>query len=380
MHSPQYDAIVIGAGPAGAMAAFELARAGAKTLLLEKQQLPRHKTCGGGVIHKTVKLLPFDFSPVVERTITGFIFSYKMRGARLVWGPEPLVYMVRRSQFDNLLTMRAVEAGAELHDATAVQSIAISDDHVTVATSRESSEADFLIGADGATGITARAARLMQDRVLLPAVEHEVEVPPDVADSWQDKISLDLGTMRASYGWIFPKEDHLNVGVGGFGRRSDFGRHLKDYDAEHLAHRVPEVRRVRKSFGYALPLRREGSPIQRGRVLLAGDAAGLIEALTSEGIYYAVRSGQIAARAIVTHEHAEYQARIDQEIMKDLLIARHWAAIYRWLPQACYAGPLYWGRAWSATRKVLRGDYQIKNVHRRPGIIGKLADLLPAYA
>jgi geranylgeranyl reductase family protein len=302
-----------------------------------------------------------------------------MGSPRLVTSPEPLVYMVRRSQFDNLLTSQAIDAGAELQDATTVEHIEIQETGVMVAASSGSCTADFLIGADGALGITARAAGLMANRVLLPAVEHEVEVAPSVADFWQDKMSLDLGTLRASYGWVFPKGDHLNVGVGGFGQHSSFGSNLRRYDAEHLQRRIPDLLRVRKSFGYVLPLRKESSPIQRGRVLLVGDAAGLVEAMTGEGIYYAVRSGQIAAQSIISAQHGGYQARIDREIMPDLLIARSWAALYRWAPLLCYAGPVTSARAWRATGRVLRGDYQIRAIHRRLGLLGKLADRLPTY-
>ena len=380
MHSTHFDAIVIGAGPAGASAAFDLARAGVKTLLIEKHRLPRHKTCGGGITHKTAKILPFDISSVVEQTINGFVFSYQLRNPRLIQSPDPLVYMVRRSEFDNLLSVKAVQAGAEIHDATAVTDITLENNGVTISTSSGHCSADFLVGADGAMDPTARAAGLMEHRILLPAVEHEVEVSPQTAETWQQTMSLDLGTLRASYGWVFPKEDHLNVGVGGSGRRSDFGRELKQYDSQHLNQQVPDRLRIRKTFGYVLPLRAEGTPIQRGRVMLVGDAAGLVEALTGEGIYYAVRSGQLAARAIIANAHTKYEALIDEEIMADLLIARHWAAIYRWLPIACYLGPLYSRRAWHATRKVLRGDYQIRNVNRRLGLLGKLSDLLPAYA
>ena len=94
----------------------------------------------------------------------------------------------------------------------------------------------------------------MADRVLLPAVENEVEVSSQVTEYWRDKMSLDLGTLRASYGWVFPKEDHFNVGVGGFGPRADFARYLKRYDNEHMNRRAPERVRVRMTFGYVLPL------------------------------------------------------------------------------------------------------------------------------
>jgi len=155
MRVDHFDVIVIGAGPGGATAAFELAKAGIKTLPIEKQKLPRHKTCGGGLTYKVTKALTFDISSVVERTITNFVLTYRLSHPRVVKSPNPLVYMIRRSEFDNLLTNSAVNAGAQLMDETKVEDIS-ADDLFKVSTSQGMYTADFLIGADGATGITAR--------------------------------------------------------------------------------------------------------------------------------------------------------------------------------------------------------------------------------
>ncbi len=379
MKSNHFDVIVTGAGPGGATATCELAKAGVRTLLIEKQKLPRRKTCGGGLTYKVTKALSFDISSVVERTMTSFVLTYKMSNPRVVKSPNPLVYMVRRSEFDNLLTTTAVNAGAQLMDETKVDNVS-ADDRCTVSTSRGTYTSDFLIGADGATGVTARALGLMTDRVLLPAVENEVEVSSQVAEYWRDKMSLDLGTLRASYGWVFPKEDHFNVGVGGFGPHADFAQSLKRYDSEHLNRRVPDRVRVRKTSGYVLPLRRRNAPIQKGRAMLIGDAAGLVEALTGEGIYYAICSGQIAARAIATNMYTQYETRVEAELMSDLLIARHSAAFYRWLPWMCYMSAVHSPRAWRILCKVLRGEYRIRDVRRRLGLLGIIGDFLPAYA
>jgi geranylgeranyl reductase family protein len=379
MKSNHFDVIVVGAGPAGATAAFELANAGAKTLLIEKQKLPRHKTCGGGVTYKVAQVLRCDLSSVVERTITEVVLTFKMGPPRVLVSPDPIVYMVRRSEFDNLLTQRAVASGARLLDDTGVLDVS-AERCQTVSTARGLFTADFVIGADGATGVTARALGLMSDRVLLPAVEHEVEISRQAAGYWSNKMSLDLGTLRASYGWIFPKADHLNVGVGGFGPHADFARYLKRYDREHLRRHVPDRARLRKTFGSVLPLRRKNAPIQKDRAMLIGDAAGLVEALTGEGIYYAVRSGQICARAILTNAYPDYETQIGQELMPDLLTARQSAAFYRWLPRLCYLCALYWPGAWQILCDVLRGEYRFREVNRHLGLLGWLLDLLPAYA
>jgi geranylgeranyl reductase family protein len=379
MNANHFDVIVVGAGPAGATAAFQLANAGARNLLIEKQKLPRHKTCGGGVTHKVAQALGCDLASVVERTITEVVLTFKMGRPRVLGSPDPIVYMVRRSEFDHLLTQRAVANGAQLLDDTAVLDLS-TERHQTVFTAHGTFISDFVIGADGATGVTARALGLMSDRVLLPAVEHEVEVSPQATAYWADKMSLDLGTLRASYGWIFPKADHLNVGVGGFGPHGDFARYLKRYDRAHLDRRVPKHASVRNTFGSVLPLRRKNAPIQKGRAMLIGDAAGLVEALTGEGIYYAVRSGQICARTILTNAYPDYETQIGQELMPDLLTARQSAAFYRWLPPLCYVCALYWPGAWQILCDVLRGEYRFREVNRHLGLLGWLWDLLPTYA
>ena len=389
-----YDAIIIGAGPGGASAAHDLAKAGARALLIEKQKLPRHKTCGGGVTYKVTQHLPFDIAPAVERTIHTVVFSYQMAKPVELHSQDPLVYMTRRSVFDNFLTEQAVKAGAHLMDDTAVESIEVSERGVTVRTHKGTFTADWLLGADGATGMVARSLGLMGDVERMPGVESEVEVQADVADYWRDKMALDLGSLRASYGWIFPKDDHLNVGVGGIAFGDDYGQRLKRYDADHLKLRLTKQERVRKHFGYVLPLRKIGSPIHKGRAMLIGDAAGLVEAFTGEGIYWAVRSGQLAAQAIcgtetteaatvvghqssVVSPSARYEQLVDAQLMPDLISARRWAHIYLWAPKLCYSLPRRWTPMWEAVCKIVRGERGYSDIRQKLGPLGFLENLLP---
>ncbi len=377
-----YDAIVVGAGPAGATAAYELARAGLRTLIIEKATLPRYKTCGGGITYKAAKALPFSIEPVCERVLYKVDFSWRTGKSYVVSSDTPLVYMVQRSRFDNYLAEQAVKAGAVLMDGIAVTSVEADEHGAVVHTPRDSFTADYLIGADGATGRVARSLGLMDDRRALVALESEVEVDEPAMARWHDRLGLDLGTLPASYGWVFPKGDHLSVGVGGLPIVPDYGSRLKQYDAAHTAARVPGsgIRRVIRQHGYLLPCRRPGSPVQKGRALLVGDAAGLVEAFTGEGIYWAIRSARIAAHSIVAAGDTSqpgYQSRLDAELMPDLLSARRWMRVYVWLPRACYTLPARFRFFWQAVCLIVRGERHYTDIARRLGPFGFIETLLP---
>lgn len=381
MTSTHYDVIVVGTGPSGAVAAYELARAGMSTLLLEKARLPRYKTCGGGITYKSVRALPFSIEPVVERTLHKVDFSWQTGRSYVVGSRKPLVYMVQRSRFDNYLAQKAVEAGAVLMDETSVKSAALTGTGVSVQTSRGAFTGGYLVGADGATGRIARSLDLMSDRMALAAVESEVEVEPGTMDYWYDKLGLDLGELRASYGWVFPKGDHLSVGVGGLPTFSDYGSRLKQYDEKHTAARSPGVTRVLRSHGYLLPCKRPGASVQRGRAVLVGDAAGLVEAFTGEGIYWAIRSAQIASKSILYSADRGkpllYSKQLNSVLMPDLISARHWLEVYILSPRACYLLPKHVPLFWHAVCAIVRGERHFTDIRHRLGPVGFLEGLLP---
>lgn len=378
MNTGHYEAVVVGTGPAGATAAYELARGGMRTLLVEKSKLPRYKTCGGGITFKAAAALPFSIEPVVERTLHKVDFSWKTSNPYVVQSKAPLVYMVQRSRFDHFLVEHALAAGATLMDETTVKSVEADDRWATIHTSRGTFTAEYLVGADGATGRVAHNLGLMSNRTALAALESEYEVEDETMSYWHDKLGLDLGELHASYGWVFPKGDHLSVGVGGLPTFDDYGRRLKQYDEKHTAARSPGVKRVIRSHGYLLPCRQPGAPVQKGHAVLVGDAAGLVEAFTGEGIYWAIRSAQIAGRSLLKGgSRLDYTKQLDAALMPDLLAARRWLKIYMVAPRACYALPMRAPFFWAAVCAIVRGERHFTDIKRRLGPVGFVEKLLP---
>ncbi len=313
-----YDLIVVGAGPAGASAARTASQLGLKTLLLEKEKVPRNKLCGGGVTPKVLKLLDFNWpNELVECSaqstrihVGESCFSFET--------DHTLVYMTSRSKFDTFLTEKAVEAGAELRDGTPVNRIEVTDSHVEVKAPNGPFQSRMIIGADGIGGPTASCAHLY-DRWKPEQVAYAIEAEVPLGERGvQDFIGAEsyfdmyFGVSPAGYGWVFPKDDHLTVGVG--------CRLSKLRDAHGLFNSfvkgIPQLagRDILGPQAHLIPLGGAANvPSVSERVLLAGDCAGFAEPLLGEGIYFAILGGQMAAQTTAEACHSE---RFDKEFLR----------------------------------------------------------------
>jgi geranylgeranyl reductase family protein len=284
----RFDVAVVGAGPAGSTTAYRLARAHARVLLVDKARFPRDKPCGGGLTTRAVKQLPFSVDPVVEDRIT-------RARCRLRYGPvierssdRVLCLMTQRRRLDDFLVQKAVEAGAEFRDGVRVT--VESDRRLTV--EGEAVEAAAVIGADGANGATARTLGLAGGIVNGVALEGNLPYDRLPRNSWRGMLVLELATVPGGYGWIFPKGDHVNVGVGGWGDEGPrLRRHLQVL-CDHYGIEPDELSDVR---GHRLPMRRRETLLARGRALLVGDAAGVLDPVSGDGIYEAFVTGRLAA-------------------------------------------------------------------------------------
>src|SRR5947209_8253767 len=210
-----YDVIVAGAGPAGSTAARECASAGLSTLLLDRAVFPRDKPCGGGVNLRAARLLPFDLAPVAERPISGMRISICQGRSYLRYAPEPISYVTQRRLLDLYLAERAESAGAVFRQRAEVRGVEHSRANVVVRAGSEVFAGKTLVVADGANGPTAKLAGLQIDRSKEIALEGNITPEDSYPEDWRDVYGIDVGAVPGGYGWLFPKGDHVNIGVGG---------------------------------------------------------------------------------------------------------------------------------------------------------------------
>ncbi|MFH9008636.1 geranylgeranyl reductase family protein [Streptomyces afghaniensis] len=308
-----WDVIVVGAGPAGATAARVAAEKGCATLLLERAAIPRYKTCGGGLIGASLAALPPGLPLRVYDTAGQFTFSLNGRRERTLASGSPTIAMVYRSELDAALTEVASAAGAEVRDSTALTTLEQEGGTVTVRTNHgDTLRARAVVGADGSA---SRVARYVGVRCAQVDLALEVEVPVDerTAGRWRGRVLMEWGPLPGSFGWVFPKGDVCTAGV--VAARGNPAA-LRAYKEDFLTRHGLLGPRPLHNTGHLTRCRRSDSPLARGRVLVAGDAAALVDHWSREGISYALCSGDLAghaaARLVTSADDAEAVAVADR--------------------------------------------------------------------
>lgn len=346
------DVIVVGAGPAGASAAYWLGKAGQQVLVLEREALPRYKPCGGGVPQAVFGRFPFSFSGVIERWVRHVRFRFRDGREVATDIPERTVATVMRDRFD----LHILEhTQAEIRDRSHVTGLHQDESGVTATTAAgEVFRAGYLIGADGANSRVARLIGLRQGKRMGTAVEAEVPVDDSLLEEYADTALFIFGTPRKGYLWVFPKADHLSVGIGALQENVPDVAEILEQEMGRLGIRTAGVRQR----GHPLPIHVAHEPVRRGRVLLVGDAARLMDPLLGEGIRHAVDSGRLAAESILTNDLASYGQRVEREIGHDLVWGRRWAQLFYNYPGRSFelgrAKPsICGGDPWSAYREKL---------------------------
>jgi geranylgeranyl reductase family protein len=316
----RFDVVVIGAGPAGSTAAYRLANAGASVLLADRERFPRDKPCGGGLTDRAVAQIPVDVAPVVEDAVSTLELGLRYRRRFERRSASPLILMTQRRRLDAYLAEQAAAAGADFRDGVKVGEIENGDDGVAVTVDGTRVSARTLIGADGVNGTTARTLRLDgHDHAV--ALEGNVPLAAVEPRRFRGRALIELGTVPGGYAWVFPKGDHVNVGVGGWLRegprlRAHLSRLCREYG-------IPEER-IEDARGYRLPLRRAGSSPAKGRTLLVGDAAGLVDPLSGDGMYEAFLSARLATEAVLADELEAYAPALARAVGPHL--AASWGA------------------------------------------------------
>jgi len=357
--------IVVGAGPAGSTAAREIASRGIDVLLLDRAQFPRDKPCGGGVtIHCTSKL-PFSIEPVVEEVVTGVILQGRGGRQAVREAGQPLTYLTQRRHLDAFLAERAQEAGAEFRDGQAVRSI----QHLTgpghasmfeVRTADAVFHAPVVIGADGANGVVRTFLGYEHPLDSAVALEGNFPCPDGVPDWLQGRIALHLGVVPGGYAWLFPKADHVNVGIGGW--KGVVGPELRPALAAYGRAMGFPIEAMINIRGHHLPMLRPGAVLAARGSALIGDAAGLVDPLSGEGIYAAITSGAAVAPAVDDYlagraaSLASYQQTVERELLPDIEAGRALMEIFHAAPEPFARFAMRSDRFWRRLCNLVRGD------------------------
>lgn len=300
--SPAFDLIVVGGGPAGSSCARRAAELGLKTVVLERSTFPRPKPCAAGLSGKALALLDGDEAPIEHRRFRTTVISFGRDLSLMVESRDSLLVTTTRGELDGLLVRLAAAAGARMDFGRPVDAIDEGRDRVRVRAGADVLEASFAVVADGARG-GGRAMLGLSPLTLGGGIYVRLRPGSEGGLEEHARTSLvDPVATRRGYGWIFPKRDHLNVGV--FSQRGLSSGLKKDLSA-FLELRGLSGWDAEGPFAFPIPVDRPDDALGTERVLFAGDAAGLVDPVTGEGISSAILSGRVAAEVVaLAHDTA----------------------------------------------------------------------------
>lgn len=314
-------------------------------VLVEKHHLPRPKHCGGALGPQAIAALDFDISHIVEGEFDAAKIHRPSGKISTLTRNDLKGYLVRRSAFDNFLIEKAKEAGAEIVTENEIVAIEQLRSGVRALGVGDSYKAQLLVGADGVNGVTSKQLKIRHKWSLDNiAVCIKADVPLDSSevertlsqDSETSHSYLDLyyGLVEWGYGWCFPSRESLNIGIG---CRLDKAKGLRDKWDQFLSKLSQEKDikiRVTEKSSARVPIGGLPGRIIGRRSMLVGDAAGLVSAISGEGISFAIESGNLAATVAteaVRDKSAvhvvEYERRMKKQYLEELKDLRFLAGI-----------------------------------------------------
>jgi geranylgeranyl reductase family protein len=361
--------LVIGGGPAGLSAARTAAAGGARTAVLERATHPRYKTCGGGLIGASLANFPDTAALPVRDSVDKVTFTYHHRFRFTKKSNSgTLLQMVNREDFDYALFKAAEAAGVEIRQACFVRRIDDRGvDHVdAVLDDGRVISAKVIIGADGTSGVTRRYVGVEYDQTDL-GLEQELRPSDEQMAFWRGHALLDWGKIPGSYAWVFPKGDQLTVGViAKRGHGEETKQYLNDFLRKHHLEGLP----VKRDSGHLTRCRLITSPLRKGRVIVVGDAAGLLEPWTREGISYALRSGilggAIAGRAATLGDEsvlADYEVQVGETLVEEMEAGQELFRAFVRYPIFVHLA-LFVPKGWRTFTRICRSEYSFVHALR----------------
>ena len=371
--------IVVGAGPAGATLAYELGRRGIGVLLLEKERLPRHKCCAGGVTSRAARLLDFDISEVTEHVIGEVRFSFNLGSPYLGQHSQPLMYTVMRDVFDHFLVGKAQQLGAVLMDGQKVTQVQVSGSWVEVSTADNVLRSRLVVGADGAYSIVARELGIGTSTECMMGIESEIVVPEEEMAKWKSRAQVDLGSIPGGYAWVFPKRSGLSIGAGCHVSKA---RDLRAHHQKFLNSLNIGSYAIASSGSHLIPTCTKGRLVWQNKALLLGDAAGLADPLTGEGICNAIQSAQLAAPAIEGFLVSgrvglqDYQQIVERKVVSELRVARMLSKFLVRFPHLAFGMLNRNEEVWKAVYGLMIGEIDYADIKGRAGGFKGILNLL----
>jgi len=309
-----YDVLIVGAGPSGSTLGYLLADKGFDVLVIDKDTFPRPKLCAGSITWKTRKLLEKLFNAPFKELfhvddISEDYFIYERFKERVHQkSPDPF-YFVNRKRYDMELVSLAEKKNCTFLFGEQIMDVSIQSN--TVHTKSGSLfHGRVIAGADGANSIVRRRIHSQRAFKHNLALAFQGDVPFNkVKNKFQTHSPrLFIGEIKWGYGWIFPHGERFSVGLCGLIRKN---KNIKKTFVDFYNTVAEEKIRTDQSMGsHLVPF---GNFLERPgerNVLLAGDAAGFTDALTGEGIYYAHKSAEIAAKAILDFFKSSEEVRL----------------------------------------------------------------------